>query len=174
MRILAALVLIGCGSSGEPGTYRVDGESRARFAYSGPGGFCCDINDMGNENVGWQIWFTNTESCPTREERVVGMLMVLSPMKLPQHSGAMPELPSLEIDIHPVPYMITSPMAYLGADESTNPAGHLSLETFTRELVAGSFNAEGSEAPPSDDLVMFGGDFVAPYCDIIAESNGSK
>lgn len=78
----AVLVLGACADvPGDPNTLVVDGKAVAGYAWSGPGGLTTD-----NQNLvyaGWQIWFTNTASCPTTSAEVKGVLEILTPDMVP-------------------------------------------------------------------------------------------
>jgi hypothetical protein len=166
--VLAAIL---CSCTEGPTALSFDRESRAGYAWSGPGSFCCDVS--GTENVGWQIWFTNTSSCPTTGTQAVALLMILTSKQVPPDSGEFPVLPSLEIPIHQPFPPIAEPMAYLNTDDFEAHDGRLSLDTFSPDLVAGTLHATGESLSGTIKGVAFDGEFSAPYCEVIARVNGS-
>lgn len=161
MRVAVLLCAIAActGIPGDAQTLVAGGEPVAGYAWSGAGSLCC--NTDGTENVGWQVWFTNTDFCPTRGDQSSGLLMILSPERVKPPSTALPALPSLTLPIHD-PGDIVDPMAYMGTNDVRSVIGTLTLTTYGMDEIAGRFTGTGTNLDGKQ--VEVHGTFVAHDC----------
>jgi hypothetical protein len=154
-----------CGIPGDPETLVVNGEPFAGYAWSGPGDLCCHFD--GTVYVGWQIWFTNTDYCPTSPAQALAVLTIISPERTERPSTA---LPSIDNPIVPIRSVfldptsiepITEPMASLGASRVSSTLGTLTLTLFSMEEIRGSFEVTSSTIDGDGEMH---GEFRAKRC----------
>ncbi len=167
----AVLVLGACADvPGDPTTLVVDGKPVAGYAWSGPGGLAADNVNL--EYAGWQIWFTNTASCPTTGVQVKARLEILTPDMVPFPSTALPTLPASTVPLEMLNLHPTAAVADLNvymAPASTDRvslSGTLTLTTFSADQVDGTFSAQTQELL-GGPLVDAHGTFSAPRCSSI-------
>ena len=141
-RALILFALTACtGIPGNQDAFVLDGQPVAGYAWTGPGSYCCDID--GTENVGWQIWFTNTDYCPTKGSDAIGFLEILSPARVQAPSTELPVLSSQTVPITFVTdYTLKDPIAYIGTDNVEDVDGTLALSTYSTDEVAGTFTGK--------------------------------
>lgn len=164
---VASIICVAACSSSDPpvGVYQVNGRTAATAAYAGAGSLCCDQNGMAN--VAWQIWFTDTESCPADLTAAAATLFVIAPTKVTPPSTSLPDLGgSMELAIRTAPATVTTPIAVLhDIGTFAAPMGTLTLSSFDTETVAGSFSASASDQ--AGVAYTFAGSFTATACSTI-------
>lgn len=167
--VAVMISLAACDSSSDPpaGVYQVNGKQTATAAYAGPGALCCDQNGMAN--VAWQVWFTNTESCPANKTMATATLLIISPSKVTPPSTALPDLGgTTELSITTAPADVTTPIAQLhDTGRFVAPVGTLTLTTFDETTVEGSFTATGTDS--ADVEYAFASNFTATTCASISD-----
>lgn len=143
----------------------MNGDAKAGYAWSGPGSFCC--NGDGTHLVGWQIWFTNTEACPTSNADIVGNFLIVSAEKVQGPSTALPQLTSMTLPIL-FPDVVPDGQSVALFDvkgEADEPGGTLTLATYSGDEITGTFTASTYDIDRK--TLMIRGNFDAHRCDRI-------
>lgn len=169
-RPVLALAIGACSSQpGDPSTFVHDGKTIAGYAWSGPYSELADYPyDSGY--VGWQVWFTNTDYCPTTGSEGLGSLVIVTPELVYKPSTqlptlASPVLPIVLYDTITLPPGITAPEAIVYGQDFASISGTLTLSTFNEDEVAGSFDARvDMPLESSNEMHEAHGTFVAPRC----------
>jgi hypothetical protein len=167
MKSLVLLFLAACSSDipGDADTYVINGEPQAGYAWSGPSSYCCNghLEDL----AAWQIWFTNTEQCPTSNADIVGVLDIISPETVQRPSTELPALTSTTLEIIlPDAHEWMQEVAELGVKgENGPPSGTLEIGMYSAEEITGTVRARAPNIDGTDMEIV--GAFDAHRCDRI-------
>lgn len=167
LALVLVLVVTACADvPGDPDTVVLNGEPLAGYAWSGPASYDADPFDEELDLVAWQIWFTNTEDCPTRPSDHIAGLLIVGPERVVPPSTQLPTLPSMTLPI--VPFWsgmpdITEPEVRFSAADVDYVQGTLSLTQYDEGEIAGHFEGTGDNYLTNQD-VEIQGTFVARRC----------
>jgi hypothetical protein len=171
-RLVAFVFLAACsaGVPGDPDTLVINGDPQAGYAWSGPSSWCCTVTDF-TPRVAWQIWFTNTEECPTSNADIVGIVYIISSETVQPPSTELPALTSMTLQIvFPSGVDFTrsaDPVAELGAGKNAAypPLGTLMLRTYSADEITGVIAARTEDN--RQNQLEITGRFDAHRCDRI-------
>jgi hypothetical protein len=164
------LLLVGACAEvpGDPDTIVLDRTPLAGYAWMGPATFSCCSDLPGDEepHVAWQIWFTNTEDCPSRTGDFVAGLVIVSPeIAMFPPSTELPSLSKMTLMLRPGYALqeVTEPFAYLSVQNVEYATGTLALTTYSADEIRGHFEGQAHQTIGTD-VVPTVGTFVARRC----------
>lgn len=167
--LIAITLSAGCATvPGDEDTLVLDGEPIAGYAWSGPDSwdYAFENPDDGLVVAGWQVWFTNTDYCPSRATEILGSLRILGPDRVVPPSSGLPTITVGEpIWVYPFVSTLTfdEPGALLNTGEWEVYKGTVTLSGFSEAEVHGTFDTT-ARGPFDENDRGLRGTFVARPC----------